>query len=170
MPGWMRLGPATAPTVTAQTTVDRALPRCSASARSTAANLACRFAAVPTPMPAAPSTSRTKIPVTTARTISTVPARAAERPASWPIRRPLRSASEASGRAASAAPRVMTVATAPAHALEPDSSTARIEPMDTVAPVPIPPKTWAAASRATVRRCTRRTSSSVITVGAMDRA
>ena len=170
VPGWMRFGPATAPTVTAHTTVERARPRCSGAARSTAANRACRLAAVPTPIPAAPSTRRMKTPDTTESTIRTVPARAADSPATWPIRRPRRSARPARGNAANAAPRVITVATAPAHALEPDSSTARIEPMETVAPVPMPPNTCAALSSATVRRCTRRTPASVMGVPAMVRA
>jgi hypothetical protein len=95
---------------------------------------------------------------------------AAASPATWPTRRPRRSASEASGRAASAAPRVITVATAPAQALEPESSTARMDPMETVAPVPMPPNTWAALSSTTVRRCTWRTPVSVIKVPAMLRA
>lgn len=89
-----------------------------------------------------------------ASTMSTAPASAAERPATWPTRRPRRSANDASGSAAAAAPSVITVATDPAHALDPESSTARMEPMDTVDPVPSPPNTWAALKSTTVRRCT----------------
>ncbi len=63
-PGRIRLGPATAPTVTAHTTIARDRPRCSGSARSTAAKRACRLAAVPRPSRAAASSSTGKLPVT----------------------------------------------------------------------------------------------------------
>ena len=169
-PGWIRLGPATAPIVMAHTTADRERPRCSASARSTAAKRACRLAAVPTPTPAAPRTRNTKMPETTDTTMRSAPARAAARPVARPILRPRRSASEASGSAASAAARVIMVATDPAHASEPDRSTASREPMETVAPVTIALSNCADPRSSTVRRCTWRTSGSAREVVAILRA
>ena len=169
-PGWIRLGPATAPMVMAQTTADRERPRCSGSARSTAANRAWRFAAVPTPTPAAPTTRKAKTPETTDTTMSTAPARAAASPVARLILRPRRSASEASGSAAIAAASVIMVATEPAHASDPDKSTASNEPMDTVAPVPIALNSCADPRSTTVRRCTWRTSGSIRDVVAILRA
>jgi ABC-type polysaccharide transport system permease subunit len=49
---------------------------------------------------------------------------------------------------------VITVETEPAQALDPERSTASSEPMETVAPVPIPLSSCADPSRMTVRRWT----------------
>jgi len=77
---------------------------------------------------------------------------AAIRPETRTNRRPRASASRANGKADNAAESVNTVVIDPAHASDPDRSTARSDPMDNVAPLPIPLRSWAELSRKTVRR------------------
>jgi hypothetical protein len=154
-PGLIRLGPATAPAVTAQTTMARERPRCSGSARSTAANLAWRFAAVASPSRAAPARSRANNPDTVAAIIRIAPSIPHSTPDTSPTLRPRRSARPASGMAATAAARVVIVVTDPAQALEPESWTARREPTDRLAPLPTPLSSWARLRIRTVRRWTR---------------
>ena len=154
-PGWIRLGPATAPIVMAQTTADSDRPRCSASARSTAANRACRLAAVPTPTPAAPSSQEDKNPGhhghrRSARRPRGLPQDPWPGPPGGPGVRPARPGAAPPGRQRGSS----SVATDRPMRSEPDRSTASREPMETVAPVPMPLRSWAAPRSTTVRRCT----------------
>ena len=71
--GPVRLGPATAPMVVAQTTIESARPRCSGSARSVAAYLAPLLAAVVEPSISAPSSSSGIEEIAPATTASTAP-------------------------------------------------------------------------------------------------
>ena len=71
--GAAMLGPRTEPIVVAQMTVEIARPRRSGSARSAAANRACRLADEPAPNPAMPSSSNGKLPTTVARTTRAAP-------------------------------------------------------------------------------------------------
>ena len=69
----VRLGPATAPIVVAQTTTDRARARCSSVARSVAAYRDPLLTAVVAPSSTAPASSTSIDPTTPATTASTAP-------------------------------------------------------------------------------------------------
>ncbi len=71
--GPLRLGPATAPTVVAQTTTDSARPRERGSARSVAAYREALLAAVVEPSSTAPTSSRASDPTAPATTASAAP-------------------------------------------------------------------------------------------------
>ena len=151
-PSRTRFGPVTAPTVDVHTTSDRSRARVPAVDRSVAANRACRFTALPTPMSAAPTSSSANTCTTAATTTTTAPTDASASPADSDARRPRASARRASHSADRAAPSVAAVVTDPAHASDPDSSTAMSDPTDTTEPAATPLSTCASASSPTVRR------------------
>ncbi len=150
-PGPNRLGPTTAPTVVDHTTMERSRPRVSGEAMSVAANRACSPTAAPTPSIAKPSRSSGKLVTPTATRVRVDPPAAMSAPVESEMRLPRASASRARGIAIAAAPSVLAVATAPAHASEPDTSVASTAPSDPVAPCPRPASTWPMTSVRTVR-------------------
>ncbi len=115
-------GPATDPSVVAQSTSDMYRASNPGAATSVAANRACRPVAAPAPKAASPRNTSTIHPLAAAATTSTAPTNANAYPVASETWRPARTARRASGIATRAAPSTLADCASPASATTPVSS------------------------------------------------